>query len=157
MLSAATGPTGFDVELGQDVIVSAVSVRREQLANSNCKRQHCRLPGCGLRSVRAQGARVARGRKHTRSTETVPRVPVQIQRLVEAPTPWRQRPPIALNSDTHVSERLATNFADQGSIPCGSTENAGRPASEDLSTSESPAALGGCAGQPASIFTRRAA
>jgi len=120
MLSnAATWATGFDVEPGPNSIVSAVSVRREQLAKNSSQRQQRRLlPSRGLKDVGAQGARVAPRRKHTRSAGAALRAPAQIQKLVEAPimTPGRQRPPIALNSDTHVSESFATSFADPSSI-----------------------------------------
>lgn len=92
------GAIGFDVEPGQDVTVSAAPGRRNQLAKNSSKRQRRSLSGCGLRGVRAQEARVTRGRKHTRSVGALLRAPAQIQKLVEAPTPWRQRPPVALKS-----------------------------------------------------------
>jgi hypothetical protein len=127
MLSVVTRAIGFDVEPEPNLIVSAVSVRREQLAKSSRQRQRDPRSGCGLNGVGEQGARVAHRRKHTSSAETRPRVTAQIQRMVEAPTPRRQEHPIAPKSDTHVSEGFVTSFADTGSIPVACTGLAAAP------------------------------
>lgn len=119
----STRATGFDLARDAEVIVSAVSVRREQLAKSKSKRQRVVLSGCGLRDVRAQGVRVTHGRKHTSSAETLLRVSAQIQKVVEARHPrLRQRPSVALNRTTHVSELFRSKVEDRGSIPRACTK-----------------------------------
>lgn len=140
------GSIGFDCGNRLDVTVSAVPVRREQLAKSKSKRQRRSFPSRGLKGVHAQGDRVARGRKHTISAAPLLRVAVQIQKVVEAPimTPGRRRPLIASNSTTHVSERPSEQLQHPGSIPGESTGNM-RPVSgrDTLTSRYSGDVLGG--------------
>lgn len=108
-LGCLLGSTGFDTESESEAIVQAGPARLNQPANVSCERQRGFLSGCGLSGVHARGARVARGRKHTRSAASLLLVAAKIQQVVEAPAPWRQGPSRASISNTHASELLMSN------------------------------------------------
>lgn len=114
--------TSFDTGQGTGTIAPAVSARCEQLANPNRKRQRDPRPRPhGLIGVDVQGARVAHRRKHT-SWATDDRWAVAEKKsVVEAPTPWRHKPLVALNPATHVSEILGCSLVDPGANPGEST------------------------------------
>lgn len=115
------GLTGFDVAGGSDSTVSAALDCRERRATYDCERQRGYRSGCGLSDAGRRGARVARRRHHTSWATRDRRLVADILTVVEAPTPRRHGPPVALMPATHVSESANLIVADRGSIPRGST------------------------------------
>ena len=129
VVAGIKGPNSFDTEQGTGTIAPAVSVRRDQLANVICERQRgTRSRLRGVNGVGAQGARVTHRREHTGAASGILRPVAEIRKVVEAPTPGRQRSPIALNSATRVSEILGCSFVEPGAIPGGSTVAGSIPA-----------------------------
>lgn len=120
----ATGPNGFDAEQWAEPTVLAELGCHEEQATPNCERQRgSRLRPHGLVGVGEQGARVAHRRHHTSLAARDCRRDAETKAVVEAPTPWRQRPSVAENPTTHASEVLILSCADPGSIPGGSTRS----------------------------------
>ncbi len=118
MLSAATWATGFDLAQESEVIVPAVSVRCEQLAKHNRKRQRgFRFRPHGLSGVDAQGVRVTHRRKHTNSAWTDCRVLAQIQTVVEVPAPVAPKAVDCLEVDYARERATEASVEDRGSIP----------------------------------------
>jgi hypothetical protein len=120
-VASVSGPNGFDVEGRSESTVPAALDRREKRAPYICERQRGLRSGCGLSGAGEQGARVAHRRHHTSWASRVRRLVAEKKTVVEAPTPGRQGPPVALIPATHVSEIRDRRFADLGSIPSGST------------------------------------
>ena len=122
--SATSGPIGFDTERDSEVNVQAVSVRFEQPANPNCKRQRSlRSSPRGLNGVeRARLSSSAPASTPTRDRSRHCASAAQIQRMVEGfRSPGSIGRRRASNADYARERASDATFVDPGSIPGGST------------------------------------